>query len=61
MNMCVRLHIHPNLHTYSQCVCMHAVCVFVRVCVHACVCVCAGDSECKGVVFQYVSVSLCFV
>ena len=27
--VCVRLHIHPNLHT---------------VCVHACVCVCAGNS-----------------
>ena len=30
--VCVRLHIHPNLHTYSVCVCM---CVCVCVCVQA--------------------------
>ena len=56
--MCVRLHIHPNLHTYSL-----RVCVGVGggggggegSCRRACRRVC----ECEGVVFQCVSVSLC--
>ena len=35
-HVCVRLHIHPNLHMYSLRVC-------VCVCVCACVCVCVRE------------------
>ena len=34
LRTCVRLHIHPNLHSYSLCVC-----------VWVCVCVCARTGE----------------
>ena len=39
--VCVGLHIHRNLHTYSLFVSV-CVCVCVRVCVRACVCVCVS-------------------
>ena len=54
--VCVRLHIHPNLHWHMY---------SLRACVRVCVCVrtraCKRFCECEGVVFQCVSVSLYFV
>ena len=55
----------PSEHNPPMCVWVGGACVHacVRVCLRACVraCVRAGDSEYEGVVFQRVSVSLCFV
>ena len=51
--VCVcQVNIHPNLHTYSLCVCVS---------VHTCTQACRQVYECKGVVFQCVSVSLYIV
>ena len=58
MNMCVRLHIHPNLHTVYALVCVcggggaggAGLCACMRSCVQATLC------ECEGIVFECVSV-----
>ena len=61
-------------HAVYACVCV-CVCVRASMCdvvwcgvvwcgvvwCGVCVCVCAGNCECKGVMFQCVSISLCFV